>query len=148
LDSLYDSNVWVAMTFASHPFHAKAHAEFSTATEVGAACFCRATQTSFLRLISTPSVQAHYGVQNLTNADALQIYARQLASPAVSYLQEPNGTELLWHRLAALKSPSPKVWMDAYLAAFAISGGHRFVTTDKDFRNFVAHGLNLVLLAL
>jgi len=33
--------------------------------------------------------------------------------------------------------------MDAYLAAFAINGGLRLASLDHDFRNFVAHGLEL-----
>jgi predicted nucleic acid-binding protein len=40
--------------------------------------------------------------------------------------------------------PSPKLWMDAYLAAFALQSGHRLVTTDRDFRQF--KGLDLFLL--
>jgi hypothetical protein len=36
--------------------------------------------------------------------------------------------------------------MDAFLAAFAICGGWRFVTMDGDFIRFVAQGLDLVLL--
>jgi predicted nucleic acid-binding protein len=37
--------------------------------------------------------------------------------------------------------------MDAYLAAFAIAGGLRMVSLDKDFRNFESHGLDLLLLS-
>jgi len=36
--------------------------------------------------------------------------------------------------------------MDAYLAAFAISGKLRFVTSDKAFRQFEPQGLDLTLL--
>jgi predicted nucleic acid-binding protein len=36
--------------------------------------------------------------------------------------------------------------MDAYLAAFAISGGLSFVTLDRDFKRYEAHGLRLRLL--
>jgi len=37
-----------------------------------------------------------------------------------------------------------KLWMDAYLAAFAASGRPRFVTTDEGFKQFTA--LRLILL--
>ena len=53
----------------------------------------------------------------------------------------------LWRTLAAADSASPKVWMDAYLAAFAIAGGLRLVTLDRDYKNFVPQGLDLVLLS-
>ena len=38
------------------------------------------------------------------------------------------------------------VWMDAYLAAFAIGHAVEFVTLDQDFKRFVKDGLNLKLL--
>ena len=34
------------------------------------------------------------------------------------------------------QSFSPKVWNDAYLAAFAIEAGLQLITTDGDFRVF------------
>jgi predicted nucleic acid-binding protein len=52
----------------------------------------------------------------------------------------------LWHRLAKRDTASPKVWMDAYLAAFAISSGLCFVTLDDDFKTYEAQGLDWVLL--
>jgi predicted nucleic acid-binding protein len=36
--------------------------------------------------------------------------------------------------------------MDAYLAAFAICGGMRLVTLNKDLKNFEPMGLDLLLL--
>ena len=48
--------------------------------------------------------------------------------------------------LAGLGTASPKVWMDAYLAAFAIAGRLRLVTLDRDFKSYVSHGLDLSLL--
>jgi hypothetical protein len=53
----------------------------------------------------------------------------------------------LWKRLASGDTASPKLWMDAYLAAFAMNGGLRLVTIDRDFKRFEAHGLDLLLLA-
>ncbi|MCU0751035.1 MAG: hypothetical protein MUF13_15970, partial [Akkermansiaceae bacterium] len=60
---------------------------------------------------------------------------------------EPEGTRELWLELAAIPSASPKVWMDAYLAAFAIRAGLPFATLDADFRKFEAAGLVLLLLS-
>ena len=40
---------------------------------------------------------------------------------------------------------SPKLWMDAYLAAFARAGGYQFITTDRAFSQFT--DLDLVLIA-
>lgn len=72
--------------------------------------------------------------------DALQ------ALPQVAWLDEPPGVFAQWRTLAALDSAPPKVWMDAYLAAFAIAGALRMVTLDRDFKNFAPQGLDLELL--
>lgn len=61
---------------------------------------------------------------------------------------EPRGALRLWHALSARDSASPKVWMDAYLAAFATAGGLRLLTLNRDFENFVPHGLELSLLSM
>ena len=53
----------------------------------------------------------------------------------------------LWHRLASRDTASPKVWMDAYLAAFAISGALVVLTLDVDFRIYEEQGLDLVVLS-
>ena len=51
-----------------------------------------------------------------------------------------------WSALAGLSSASPKVWTDAYLAAFAIGHDLELVTIDSDFKNFEKAGLNLKML--
>ncbi len=39
-----------------------------------------------------------------------------------------------------------RLWTDAYLAAFALAGGYRLVSFDRDFLRFRPYGLNLLLL--
>lgn len=68
-----------------------------------------------------------------------------MASPSVAYRDEPAGLVPLWHRLAALHSASPKVWMDAYLAAFASAGELQMVTLDQAFSQFA--GVSVTILA-
>lgn len=50
------------------------------------------------------------------------------------------------HRLVSSDLLAPKVWMDAYLAAFAIAGNLRLVSLDQDSKQFAADGLKLVVL--
>lgn len=47
---------------------------------------------------------------------------------------------------AARDTASPKLWMDAWLAAFAIQSGCQFVTIDRSFAKF--DGLNALILTL
>ncbi len=144
--SLIDTNVWIAATFPSHPFHLTAQQVLQQATPTEPAVFCRSTQQSFLRLATTPTLLKAYGAQGLTNRDALLALSALQALPQVCEREELPGVLLLWHRLASLDTASPKVWMDAYLAAFAIGSGLRMLTLDRDFNNFVSQGLDLNLL--
>ncbi len=51
----------------------------------------------------------------------------------------------VWRQLSELATASPKRWMDAYLAAFAIAAGMRLVTFDSDFGQFESMGFDLIL---
>ena len=144
---LFDSNVWLALTFSSHPHHALAKRVFAEASAGNPACFCRATQQSFLRLATTPVVLKVYGAEGFTNQEATKLLKTLSGLSAVSTLEEPSGLESRWLELAVLPSASPKVWMDAYLAAFAILHDLELVTLDRDFRNFERDGLKLRLLS-
>lgn len=144
--SLFDTNVWIAAIFTTHPFHPTAQQYLRQATPAEPAVFCRSTQQSFLRLASTPTLLKAYGAEGLTNRDALMALDALQALPQVCVRDEPPGVFALWRTMASRDAASPKVWMDAYLAAFAIGGGLRMLTLDCDFKNFVPQGLGLVLI--
>jgi hypothetical protein len=146
LVSLYDANLWVSLAFAAHPHHGIASRHFKARDSALPAAFCRVTQQAFLRLVSTPVIQRTYESPPITNAAVWAKCQDLLALPQILWLDEPVGFAELWQSLACLPSASPKVWMDAYLAAFAI--GHRveLVTLDSDFKRFVKDGLKLNLL--
>jgi toxin-antitoxin system PIN domain toxin len=142
---LADSNVWLALTLSSHEAHAAASVWLSNqATENGVA-FCRMTQISLLRLLTTAGVTNPLGNPPLTNAEAWQLYDGLQADPRIGYVDEPTDLGEHWQRCGARTSASPKLWMDAYLAAFAIAGGHQLVTFDSAFVQF--DGLDLVVLS-
>lgn len=144
--ALFDSSAWLAAVFPGHPFHARAQAALEAATAAEPALFCRATQASFLRLITTPQLLRQYDARHMTNRAALAVLQMLLARPQIAETEEPPGAAALWQRLGARDTASPKVWMDAYLAAFAITANLRFVTLDRDFETYAAHGLRLELL--
>ena len=67
---LFDTNLWLAAVFTSHPFHAVAQQALQQAKPDQPAVWCRATQQSFLRLLSTPAISKFYGADGLSNRDA------------------------------------------------------------------------------
>lgn len=144
--SLFDTSVWLAAVFPTHPFHGLAQQSLLEASAAAPAVFCRATQQSFLRLVSTPTLLKAYGATGASNRDALLMLSALQALPQVGERDEPPGTVMLWHRLASRDTASPKVWMDAYLAAFAVAAGLRLVSLDRDFKNYLSGGLDLLLL--
>ena len=144
--ALFDTNVWMAALFTTHPFHGLAQQALQQATRAQPALLCRSTQQSFLRLASTPALLKVYGAEGLNNRDALVALDALQVLTQVSWRDEPPGTFSLWRTFATRDTASPKVWMDAYLAAFAVAGGLRLVTLDRDFKNFVPQGLDLTLL--
>lgn len=145
--SLIDASVWVASVFPPHTAHSLAHAALAQATPGKPALFCRATQQSFFRLITTPALLRAYAATEFNNRTALVQYQMILNRPTVCEVAEPPGTTALWRQLAARDTASPKVWMDAYLAAFAITGGFELTTFDRDFQTYQPQGLRLRLLA-
>lgn len=141
---LVDTNVWLALTFSTHPHQAAALEFLSGTTSTRPALFCRATQQSYLRLLSTPAITEAFGVPSCSNRKAIGALARLASLPSVAYQPEPEHIESIWFTLSDRPSSSPKLWMDAYLAAFAIALDAPFVTFDRGFAHF--RGLDLHLL--
>jgi uncharacterized protein len=144
--NLCDVNVWLALALSKHVHHRAVRRWFDGIDQPGALVFCRATQQALLRLLTNPAVLAPYGNPPLSNAAAWRIYEAFAADDRVtSRTDEPAHVEVHWKRFALRDSASPKLWMDAYLAAFAVAAGLRLVTTDAAFRQFA--GLDAVVLA-
>ncbi len=141
---LADSNVWLALTLSKHEFHPATSAWLEELHPTDRAAFCRSTQQSYLRLLTTHAVLAPYGLPPLSNRAAWSAYDRILADDRFEWVEEPKGLEPIWKKLTDGTKASPKVWMDAYLAAFAMAGKYRFVSTDSGFKQF--KGLDLILL--
>jgi toxin-antitoxin system PIN domain toxin len=143
---LCDSSVWLALAIDEHDHHRAALAWLGTVNAQTPVYFCRATQQAMLRLLTTASVYLAFERVPFTNDKAWSIYDSFLADERIHYqAREPDGLESRWRQYAARDSSSPKLWMDAYLAAFARAGGYQLVTTDAGFKQFDV--LDLVLLS-
>jgi toxin-antitoxin system PIN domain toxin len=142
---LCDTNVWLALALSGHVHHEVSRDWFDTVDESGVIHFCRATQQSFLRLLTNRTVLGAYGSSPLTNSEAWAAYAAFLDDDRIVMMgREPDGLELQWKEFALRRSAAPKVWMDAYLAAFALTGGFELVTTDSDFTQYSGIALRLL----
>lgn len=145
---LIDPCVWLALSFEAHPGHRQTRQALLNATPEHPWLWCRATQQSFLRLASTPTLLNVYGAPSATNRDACNALQALSALPQVAVVEEPPNLMACWMKLACLDQAAPKRWMDTYLAALAITGGWRLLTLDRDFLGFVNDGLELQLLAI
>ncbi len=142
---LCDVNVWLAIALSGHVHHGEASAWLDDVKEPHGIMFCRVTQQALLRLLTNATVLRPYGNPPLTNEEAWAAYRAFLDDELVQLrADEPPRLESTWKKLALRDTASPKLWMDAYLAAFAIRSDCRIVTTDADFRQFP--GLDVHLL--
>ena len=144
---LLDINTWIALSLDTHPQYRPARLWYEqTPLQRGDLVFCRQTEVGFLRLVTQAAVMARCGAKPLSNTKAVEFLDCLCGDPAVSREDEPPATRSLGLQLAQGPLPSPNVWMDAYLAAFAISLGAELVTFDQGFKSFEKHGLRLCLL--
>jgi toxin-antitoxin system PIN domain toxin len=143
---LADTNFWIALSLSRHVFHEPARQWFAAQRTPRSILFCRATQQSLLRLLTQEAVMRPYDIPPLTNAGAWDMYESLLAQHHIAWAPEPPQArlQLQWKRFSARHAASSKLWMNAYLAAFAVVGKHQLVTTDGAFKQF--EGLNLILL--
>jgi uncharacterized protein len=129
---LPDINLWLALAFESHIHHAAASHCFEGLLNDGCT-FCRLTQQGFLRLATNPKA---FGAEAVPMADAWRLYDALVGDPRVSFAEEPADIEPIWRGYTERRTFSPKVWNDAFLAAFARAGGHELITFDKGFAQF------------
>lgn len=142
---LCDVNVWLALVTSAHVHHPAAMAWLATIEAARSVVLVRPVQQAFLRLLTTRAFFAGYGLQPLTGRAAWDVFDALAADERVMLREdEPHGVGPWWRAHTTRDAASPKLWMDAWLAAFAVAGGYRFVTTDRAFRQF--EGLDLLVL--
>ena len=126
-----DTNVWLALVWGRHS-HSEAARDWFGRSEDEQFLFCRFTQLALLRLLTNKSVM---GRDVKTMAAAWEIYDQCLTDERIAFLAEPQGIDPKLRAFARSHEASPKLWADAYLAAFASAAGLRVVTFDRAFRS-------------
>ena len=124
---LPDVNVWLALASRRH-VHAAVCGDWLNSIASGEVVFCRVTQMGLLRLLTNESVM---GIDVLSSRDAWRTYRTILADERMQFAPEPFALEQEWRKMTAQERPAPKIWTDAYLAAFARTGGMQLVTLDR-----------------
>lgn len=124
---LPDVNVWLALASRRH-IHSQICSAWLSSIDSGPVVFCRVSQMGLLRLLTTEAVM---GEDILSSRDAWRAYQAMLGDERVSFAPEPFSLEPAWRKLTVQDRPAPKAWTDAYLSAFAHTGGMQLVTLDR-----------------
>jgi toxin-antitoxin system PIN domain toxin len=133
------------LTLSGHIHHPIAQSWFDKLEAEDVVVMGRSIQLTFLRLLTTSAVYYPQSDQPLTNGAAWQAYDAAIDDSRIRLEEdEPPGLERWWRQYSQRNTASPKLWMDAYLAAFARAGDYRLVTIDAAFKQFA--GLDLLLL--
>ena len=122
-----DANVWLALIWERHQHSEMARSWFEATAEAHF-LFCRFTQITVLRLLTTGPVM---GRDVLTMKRAWDIWDAISVDDRIRFVPEPEEIESGFRKHSRLTSASPKVWADAYLLAFAQSAGLTLVTFDR-----------------
>ena len=126
-----DANVWLALLWDRHIHHQPAQQWFERSLDEQF-LFCRFTQITTLRLLTTPAV---LGEDVCTMSEAWKLWDIIEADSHISFLVEPDGLDFEFRRQSNIAGSSPKMWAHAYLLAFAIVAGVRLVTFDRALKS-------------
>jgi toxin-antitoxin system PIN domain toxin len=134
-----DANVWLALLWSGHVHSERARNWFEQVGEQQF-FFCRFMQITVLRFLTTEPIM---GKDTKTMSEAWSLWDRIWADGRIVFLPEPDDLEKEFRSRSRLSSPSPRVWADAYLLAFASVAGLKFVTFD---RALTSHNADVLVL--
>lgn len=126
--SFPDVNVWLALMLADHALRPSAVSWWQQEQGPEIIGFCRVTQVSVLRLLTTPAAM---NGRPLTMTEAWAAYDRLFEDERVAFFHEPLSLDTHFRRFASSEQASPKVWADAYLLAYTSALDGALVTFDR-----------------
>jgi predicted nucleic acid-binding protein len=94
-----------------------------------------------LRLLTNHSAM---GSDVLSSRKAWRVYETIRTDVRILFAPEPYTLESEWRKLTGQDHPTPKVWTDAYLAAFARAGEMQLVTLDRAVLSIASEALILI----
>ncbi len=123
-----DVNVWLALNFSRHAHNTTAVRWYKALGDSATFVFCRHTQLGLFRLLSTEVVMQQ---DVLSQQECWRVFDEWYKSGEAILAGEPAALEADLRPRTTEKIATPKVWADAYLAAFAESANLTLVTFDK-----------------
>jgi len=130
--ALCDVNFLLALCYDGHVHHPQALAWLDQQNDLDV-IICRHTQLGLLRLLSNAAVMS----QDVCNQEqAWAVYDAVASDGRFEFFHEPDNLEVFLRKYSTASTASPKLWQDAYLAAFARAGDLQLVTFDRGFRKF------------
>jgi toxin-antitoxin system PIN domain toxin len=131
--ALLDVNVLLALATDRHP-HCAAAAAWMETLDAGQAVVCRVAQSGLMRLLNNPAVMQD---EVLDTTRCWAVWRGFLQDERVQFaLTEPPGLDEAFERFTRDHPFSPKLWTDAYLAAYAVTAQLQLATFDAGFRDF------------
>jgi len=123
-----DINVWIALIFDQHRHNAEAVRWYNALDPFTILVFCRHTQLGLFRLLSTDTVM---GQNAMSLHDCWKVYDDWIDTGQAVLLPEPSMIESELRSRTSQALVAPKLWADAYLAAFVEAAGLTLVTFDR-----------------
>jgi uncharacterized protein len=140
MPALCDVNFLLACCYERHVHHPPALAWLEQQDELSVVV-CRNTQMGLLRLLTNATVM---GADVCSLKQAWEIYDALMNDERFDFYAEPVGVEQFLRKYTDSGRVSPKLWQDAYLAAFARSAKLHLATFDEGFRQFESLRLTLL----
>jgi uncharacterized protein len=122
-----DANILLALLWGRH-IHSETARTWIEQSSGDEFYFCRLTQLTVLRLLTTEKIM---GKDTRTMAEAWDAWDQLLIDSLIDFLPEPPTLEQELRSRSQLSGRSPKVWADAYLSAFALLARLRLVTFGR-----------------
>ena len=134
MQRLCDVNVLLALATDRHVHHPVALRWLDGIT-AGEAVVCRLAQTGLLRLLNNPAVMRE---EALDTVGCWEFWHRMLQDERIIFSpDEPAGLDAAFEQFTTGRAFTPRLWSDAYLAAYAHAGGMTMVTLDQGFHSFL-----------
>ncbi len=133
MEALCDVNLLLALITDRHEHHTAA-VRWVDGRETGEAGICRVVQLGVLRLLNNPAVMK----EDVLDTDACwAIWSQLLSDDRFRFVPtEPPGLDGAFAQFTAGTAYTPRLWTDAYLAAYALASDRVLVTFDNDFGRF------------